>query len=158
LYSLPIAYLLWFFSGFGVMGFHRFYLGKPASGLLYMCTGGLFLMGGIYDLFNMNKLVRDANLQLRYKEVLYLNTPVPAVKKKKKETVEYVILKTAKKNKGIVTPGEVALSGDFTIEASKKYLDKLSAKGFAEMRIKESGVIVYCFPEFMGGPDKFEDI
>lgn len=157
MYSLPIAYLLWFFSGFGIMGFHRFYLGKTGSGLLYMFTGGLFLAGGLYDLFNMEKLVHEANLRIRYKEVLYLNTQ-PPLKKKKKETVEYVILKTAKKNKGLVTPGEVALSGDFTIDAPKKYLDKLASKGFAELKIKESGVIVYCFPEFMDKSDKFEDI
>jgi len=157
LYSLPIAYLLWFFSGFGMMGFHRFYLGKTGTGLLYMFTGGLMFVGGLYDLVNMRKLVDEANLQVRYKEVLYLNTMPPKIKKKK-ESVEYVILKTAKKNKGIVTPGEVALSGNFSIDASQKYLDKLATKGFAEMRIKKSGVIVYCFLEFMDKSEEFEDI
>ena len=36
-------------------------------------------------------------------------------------------------------------------EALKKldYLEKLAKKGFAEMRVKSNGVIVFCFPEFM---------
>ncbi len=157
MFSVPIAYLLWFFSGFGALGLHRFYLGKKASGLLYMFTGGLFLAGGVYDLFHMEELVREANLQVSYKQVLYLNNPPPKVKKKK-ESVEYVILKTAKQNNGIVSPGEVALSGKISIEVAKKYLDKLASKGFTELRIKKSGVIVYCFPEFMDTSNEFEDI
>ncbi|MDR1107200.1 MAG: NINE protein, partial [Treponema sp.] len=28
MYSVGIAYLLWFLSGFGALGFHRYYLGK----------------------------------------------------------------------------------------------------------------------------------
>ena len=157
MYSLPIAYLLWFFSGFGWMGFHRFYLGKTGTGLLYMFTGGLFFAGGLYDLINMDKLVREANLQVSYKRALYLNNPPPKVKKKK-ESVEYVILKTAKQNNGIVSPGEVALFGKISIEVAKKYLDKLASKGFTELRIKKSGVIVYCFPEFMDKSNEFEEI
>ena len=34
----------------GVFGFHRFYLGKPITGLIYMFTGGFFLVGWILDI------------------------------------------------------------------------------------------------------------
>ena len=37
--SLGIAYLLWFF--FGPLGIHRFYLGKTATGIIWLLTGGL---------------------------------------------------------------------------------------------------------------------
>ena len=160
MYSEPIAYLLWFFSGFGALGLHRFYLGKKATGLLYLCTGGLGLVGGIYDLFNMSRIVRDANLKFKYQRAFLMDNDIKMpVPKKKKDSVERVILKTAKKNKGIITPGEVALEGDFSIEEAKKYLEKLTSKGFTEMRIKKSGVIVYCFPEFMDTKNmEFEDI
>ena len=43
------AYIMCIF--FGAWGFHRFYLGRPWTGLLYMFTGGLFVIGVFYDLF-----------------------------------------------------------------------------------------------------------
>jgi TM2 domain-containing membrane protein YozV len=45
----------------GVFGVHRFYLGKWLSGLLYLCTCGLLLMGVIYDYWTLNGQISDAN-------------------------------------------------------------------------------------------------
>jgi TM2 domain-containing membrane protein YozV len=161
MYSVAIAYLLWFFSGFGALGLHRFYLDKKASGFVYLFTGGIFMLGGIYDFFKMTDLVREANLRLKYKQAFYLEREQMLTNKayqEPKESIERIILKTARKNKGYVTPGEVAIEGDIPIEEAKKFLDALAAKGYAEMKIKKSGVIVYCFPEFMQDETEFEDI
>lgn len=35
----------------GVFGIHRFFAGKIWTGLLYLVTGGVFLIGWIYDIF-----------------------------------------------------------------------------------------------------------
>lgn len=35
---------------FGLFGVHRFYVGKIGTGLLYLCTGGLFLIGYVVDI------------------------------------------------------------------------------------------------------------
>lgn len=59
--STPIAYLLWFF--FGLLGIHRFYLGRPISGVIYLLTGGVFLIGWIIDLFLIPSMVRMENLE-----------------------------------------------------------------------------------------------
>ncbi|MEE2907264.1 MAG: NINE protein [Planctomycetota bacterium] len=59
--STPIAYLLWFF--FGLLGIHRFYLGRPISGVIYLLTGGVFLIGWIVDLFLIPGMVRMENLE-----------------------------------------------------------------------------------------------
>jgi TM2 domain-containing membrane protein YozV len=53
--SKGIVYLLWFFLG--VFGIHKFYLGKIAVGIIYLLTGGLFMIGWIYDLFTLGNQV-----------------------------------------------------------------------------------------------------
>ncbi|MFZ7128641.1 MAG: TM2 domain-containing protein [Desulfobacterales bacterium] len=46
----------------GVLGIHRFYMGKWATGLLYLLTGGLMGIGIIYDFWTLNGQIREANL------------------------------------------------------------------------------------------------
>lgn len=54
--------LTWILLTFlGVFGIHRFYLGKWVSGLIYLLTGGLFLIGIIYDYWTLNEQVSAAN-------------------------------------------------------------------------------------------------
>ena len=156
MYSTFIAYLLWFFSGFGALGFHRFYLGKFGTGLLYLLTGGLFWFGAIYDFFTLPAQVQEANLRLKYRDALLRGYGFPPARradhtKEKKDSVERIILRSAKKNHGRTTPTEVALEGNVTIDEAKKNLDNLVAKGFAEMRVTKSGTIVYLFPDLLNG-------
>jgi TM2 domain-containing membrane protein YozV len=49
--SKGVAYLLWFFLG--IFGAHRFYLEKIGTGVLYLCTGGVFGVGWLIDLFTL---------------------------------------------------------------------------------------------------------
>lgn len=57
--SKLIAYLLWLF--FGVFGVHKFYLGKIWMGLIYLCTGGVFGIGLLIDLFTLGGQVDTYN-------------------------------------------------------------------------------------------------
>jgi TM2 domain-containing membrane protein YozV len=45
----------------GVFGVHRFYLGKWISGLVWLFTCGLFLLGLLYDLWTLNEQIDDVN-------------------------------------------------------------------------------------------------
>lgn len=38
----------------GIFGIHRMYMGKWLTGLLYLLTGGLFLLGVLYDFWTLN--------------------------------------------------------------------------------------------------------
>lgn len=53
-----IGYLLWIF---GFTGAHRFYFGKPKTGILWFFTGGFFLVGWLIDLFLIPGMDRDAD-------------------------------------------------------------------------------------------------
>ena len=157
MYRISIAYLLWFISGCGALGLHRFYLGKIGTGLLWFVSGGLGMIGAIFDFFYIPTMVQEANLGSRYRDSLFNDVPYP-LPAKQKESIEKVILRTAKKNKGVISPGEVALEGDITMDEAKKYLDKLTVQGYIEMKIRKTGIIAYTFPEFMQGDEEFEDI
>jgi TM2 domain-containing membrane protein YozV len=51
-FSYNVAWILLTFLG--VFGIHRFYMGKWISGIIYLLTGGLFLIGYIYDFWTLN--------------------------------------------------------------------------------------------------------
>ena len=55
----------WIFLIFlGVFGVHRFYMGKIFTGLLYLCTFGLFFLGVIWDFCTLNTQISDINSEL----------------------------------------------------------------------------------------------
>jgi TM2 domain-containing membrane protein YozV len=45
----------------GVFGIHRIYMGKYLTGLIYFLTGGLFLVGILYDYWTLNDQIAAAN-------------------------------------------------------------------------------------------------
>jgi TM2 domain-containing membrane protein YozV len=51
-FSYNVAWILLTFLG--VFGIHRFYMGKWISGIIWLLTGGLFLIGYIYDFWTLN--------------------------------------------------------------------------------------------------------
>ena len=59
----PLDYnLAWIFLTFlGVFGIHRFYQQKWMSGLLYLVTGGVFLLGVLYDYWILNEQISEEN-------------------------------------------------------------------------------------------------
>jgi TM2 domain-containing membrane protein YozV len=64
--SGPFAFLLWLCGLIGLCGLHRFYVGRPWTGLLWLLTIGLLGVGQLIDLLLLGSMVRQANL-------LYIN-------------------------------------------------------------------------------------
>ncbi|OEU51754.1 MAG: hypothetical protein BA871_13520 [Desulfuromonadales bacterium C00003096] len=54
-----IAWILLVFLG--LFGIHRFYLGKWITGIIYLLTGGFFLLGILYDFWTLNEQVSEVN-------------------------------------------------------------------------------------------------
>ena len=52
----------WILQTIGVpLGLHRFYLGKWATGVLWLLSGGLFGIGWAYDFWTLNEQIHEAN-------------------------------------------------------------------------------------------------
>jgi TM2 domain-containing membrane protein YozV len=64
--SIGASYLIWLIFGF--VGFHRFYLGKIGTGVLYLLTFGLFGLGWLWDLFAIPSYVNSHN-EMRKREL-----------------------------------------------------------------------------------------
>jgi TM2 domain-containing membrane protein YozV/predicted transcriptional regulator len=167
MYSKGLAYLLWLLSGFGALGFHRFYLGKPLSALVWMFTGGLMGIGSLYDLFTLGSQVDIANAR---QAVIngggawadaggwrYVKDGSARIVRDK-DNLDSIILRIVRKNGGIVTPSEVVIEANVTLDKARKHLEKMAIDGHAEMRIRKSGVIVFTFPEFMDGSVNIDDL
>jgi TM2 domain-containing membrane protein YozV len=60
----PIDYsVAWLLLTFlGVLGVHRFYMGKWGTGILYLLTLGLFGIGLLYDFWTLNSQISELNL------------------------------------------------------------------------------------------------
>jgi Fic family protein len=124
------------------------------------------MVGAIYDFFTLPGQVREANIRnalfnqtgIRHGSSYwrYVNDGDTRVVKEK-EPVERVILKLAKGNKGIITASEVALAANISMDEAKKDLDAMVSKGFAEIRVRKSGILVYTLPELMDTDSPLED-
>lgn len=67
-HSVAIGYLIWIF---GFLGAHRFYYGRQVSGIIYLLTFGIFLIGWIIDLFLIPSLNRQADFRYQQGPVDY---------------------------------------------------------------------------------------
>ena len=54
-----VAWILLTFLG--VFGAHRLYLGKWLTGLVYLVTGGLLMVGVLYDYWTLNDQISEVN-------------------------------------------------------------------------------------------------
>jgi len=57
--NYTVAWILLTFLG--LFGIHRMYMGKWITGIVYLLTGGVFLIGLLYDFWTLNDQVAIAN-------------------------------------------------------------------------------------------------
>jgi TM2 domain-containing membrane protein YozV len=147
--SKGTSYLLWLSILLGIGGLHRFYNGKMLSGLLWLCTGGLFGVGQIIDLFLIPDMVENYNLKQQAKFSPYafdrpaiektINPPAP---------LGIRLLKAAQTRNGkiSVTQGVIDTGANFT-EVEASLLD-MAKKGYATIdNDLRTGAVTYVFHE-----------
>ncbi|HUX01324.1 MAG TPA: TM2 domain-containing protein [Phycisphaerae bacterium] len=67
--SVGICFLLWLLGLGGVLGFHRMYVGRIGTGLLWMLTGGILGVGALVDLFCLGSMCHQANAERDMRQV-----------------------------------------------------------------------------------------
>lgn len=160
-HSKGMSFLLWMACLFGVCGIHRFYLGKPGSGVLYLLTFGLFGLGQVVDLFLLPGMVEEANVKnaalqaLAEKRMLgagYHPHPLalpPArglveVDSPEKMRIKLVQAAAQYGGKLSVTQGVMATGRSF--EDIERALDDMVKSGYVDVTNDEiTGVVVYNF-------------
>jgi len=152
--NIGTSYLLWLGCVFQLHGMHRFYNKKYATGLLWLCTFGLFGVGQFIDLFLMPKMVDEHNLRLKAGLGLSPNTMLsqPAIAltipASPREQLVARLLKAAVTREGklSVTQGVMDTGASFLeVEATLKDLVK---SGYVHVdNHPVTGVIIYEFIE-----------
>ena len=126
------------------------------------------MIGSVYDFFTLPRQVREANIRQAildnsirqnigssrgWRSVNDGETHIL----REKDSIERVILRVAKENKGILSASEVALAANISVEDAKKDLDVMVSKGFAELRVRQSGALVYTIPDLMDRDEPLVD-
>lgn len=167
-----LAYLFWLVTFSGFAGLHRFYLGRPLSGMLYLLTWGWFGVGTVLDAIRMPELVRRARLERRVNQLLeegmaddeafaprrdgnVVRGESPGAawnhvrRRSRGYNLERAVLTFALDNHGLVTPSRAALAAETTPEKTREQLERLVVQGFAAPRVTRDGAMIYVFPEFL---------
>lgn len=155
-----VAFLLWLSCLFGVCGIHRFYLGRPGTGLLYLLTFGLFGFGQLVDLFLLPGMVAEENTKqaalqaLAEKRGLHGNQPVAALPPAVVDSPEQLRVKLVQAAAGYggklsVTQGVMATGKTFA--EVEHALDEMVKSGYVDVTNDENtGVVVYNFGQLAG--------
>lgn len=165
-YREGLGYALWCLFFVGLAGIHRIYLGKYGTGILWLMTFGLFGIGQLVDLFNMKKLITDANVQAGYlthprivqqlegsvrelaREIASGETPVSAVDRAK-GSLRHRLLRAAMDNDGAISVTEGVAATDASFEDVEQTLRELVRTGYVDVdNAPDTGVIIYRFTEF----------
>lgn len=138
--NLSVAYILWGLGFFGLCGLHRFYLGKPVSGIIWFLTFGGFFIGQIVDLFLIPTMVQERNNYLSgstNKEKTILEGDTHPMQK---------LLQAAKDSGNILSLGQAIMMTNLPPNEVQELLTDALRQGLVEIDNEpESGAIRYHF-------------
>ena len=142
--STGMAYLLWGLWLLGFAGIHRFYLGKPISGLIWFFTWGLFGIGQIFDLLLIPEMVEKKNFSYRARlaEVQYPQLPSDVTLNPPRSDIHLILKLLSERSEATLADCVLATGKDTSkIQA---LLEQMQRDELIEVGNRESdGAIVY---------------
>ena len=139
-----IAYLLWGLWIFGFAGIHRFYLGKPISGVIWLLTWGLFGIGQLFDLLLIPEMVESKNLRYtaRLRKAAYLRLPRNATNTPPPSDTQLILKLLSQQPEATLADCLLAVGKD--TPKVKALLDQMEREELIEIGNRErDGAIVY---------------
>ena len=150
---LITSYVLWLLGLTGFAGLHRLYNGKIGTGLLWLCTWGLFGVGQLVDLFLVPDMAEEQRLKMlaKYGMSPVLGYQAIAAETQVNPTKEQFMVKlikaaSAQGGKLSVTQGVMATGLSFA-EVETLLKDMLKAGYVGLENHPETGVVYYRFSE-----------
>jgi hypothetical protein len=148
-YSPGVAFGLWLACLFGLCGIHRFYLGKPGTGVLWLLTFGLLGIGQLVDLVRLRDMVEDQNILSEGRRTRALaraeRKALPPARDAEEE-LRQALLKAAASRGGAISVTQGVLASGKSFEEVEAALDAMAKKGYADIdNDPKSGVVIYKF-------------
>jgi TM2 domain-containing membrane protein YozV len=149
------AYILWLGCFLSLNGLHRLYNGKIATGLLWLCTFGLFGVGQLVDLLLIPNMVEDYNTKMKIKMGVSANgvplyEPVVAtsVIKPSKQQLMVKLLKAAEVRNGKLSVTQGVMDTVASFSEVEAVLKEMLKSGYVKIdNHPVTGVVVYEFIE-----------
>jgi hypothetical protein len=126
------------------------------------------MIGAIYDFFTLPRQVQEANLKramlspahvhIHQQNGRTLDISIGGRSGQAQNNPEQAVLRAAKENRGMVSAADVALAANIPLDEARKSLDAMVSKGYAELRVRKTGTIVYAIPEFLDADAPLEDL
>ena len=152
---LLVSYLLCGAGFFGIGGLHRLYNGKIGTGLLWLCTGGLFYIGQVVDLVIIPNMVDEYEQKLRLKAgVSSAGIPInerifiSQVHQPNGKPLIVQLIEAAEANGGSLTVTQgVKATGASLVEVETMLKEMLQSNHVRIGNNPISGVVTYYFDE-----------
>lgn len=152
---LLVSYLLCGAGFFGIGGLHRLYNGKIGTGLLWLCTGGLFYIGQLVDLVIIPNMVDEYEQKLRLKAgVSSAGIPmnerifISQVHQPNGKPLIVKLIEAAEANGGSLTVTQgVKATGASLVEVETMLKEMLQSNHVRIGNNPISGVVTYYFDE-----------
>lgn len=149
------AYIFWLGCLFQLHGLHRIYNGKIGTGLLWMCTLGLFGVGQLIDLFLIPNMVDDYNTKLKARMGISavgvpLWQPIVATSlaQPTREQLMVKLLKAAEVRGGKVSVTQAVMDTGASFVEVEAILKEMLKNGYIGIdNDPDTGVVIYHFLE-----------
>ncbi len=162
--SKGVAFAMWLACVFGFCGIHRFYLGRPGTGILYLLTFGLFGVGQLVDLIRLPRMVAEENTKaaalralsekraLRAMQIRHQLPPARPAQPAQltapdtPETFRIKLVQAAAKRGGKLTVTEGVMATGKGFKEVEEELDEMAKSGYVGIdNDSKSGAVVYTF-------------